>query len=91
MVASPEREGVIRTAWNERGAAQWDREFHGRGLAPLNIPASMKKRKIKPGHAPLPHHDTLEFRLERKTIGHRPVTAIVCEGVAVEWWPVQSA
>ena len=90
MATSPEREHVIRTAWKERGADQWDREFHGRGLVSLNIPASTKKQKLKPGHEPLPRHDNLEFRLERRTIGRRPVTAIVCEGVAVEWWPVKS-
>ena len=86
MAPSPERERMIRTAWKERGAAQWDREVHGRGLASLNIPASTKKRKQKPGNAPVPRHDNLEFRLERRTIGGKPITAIVCEGVVVESW-----
>jgi hypothetical protein len=59
-------------------------------LDSLKIPASTKKRKLTPGQALLPRPDNLQFRLERRTIGHRPVTAIVCEGVAVEWWPVKS-
>ena len=87
MVATnPERARVIRTAWKERGAAQWDREVHGRGLEPLNIQASTDMQTPKPGHPPIPPYDNLEFHLERTTIDGEPMTSIVCEGVAVETW-----
>jgi hypothetical protein len=60
---SPERESIIRTAWKERGAKQWDPQVHGRGLAPLNIQASTDMQTTKPGQQPLLPYDNLEFRL----------------------------
>ena len=89
MATSPERERVIRAAWKERGALQWDPQVHGRGLEPLNIQAATDMRPQKPGHPPLPPYDNLEFRLERTTIDDEPMTSIVCEGVVVATWPDQ--
>jgi hypothetical protein len=80
VATSPERESIIRTAWKERGAKQWDPEDHGRGLAPLNIPASTDMQTIEPN---------LEFRLGGTEIDGTPMTAIVCEGIVVESWPIQ--
>ena len=87
MAISPERESIIRAAWKKRGAKQWDAEIHGRGLAPLNIQASTMRR-TKPGQ-PLPPYDNLEFRLGGTELDGTPMTAIVCEGVVVELWPIQ--
>jgi hypothetical protein len=86
---SPERESIIRTAWKERGAKQWDPQVHGRGLAPLNIQASTDMQTTNAGQQPLLPYDNLEFRLGGTEIDGTPMTAIVCEGVVVESWPIQ--
>jgi hypothetical protein len=80
VATSPERESIIRTAWKERGAKQWDPEVHGRGLAPLNIQAFTGMQTTEPN---------LEFKLGGTEIDGTPMTAIVCEGVVVESWPIQ--
>jgi hypothetical protein len=85
MSVSPERERVIRTAWKARGADQWDREVHGRGLASLNIQASTNMRTAK-SMRPITPYDNLEFRLVQATTGNVPIYSIVCEGVVVETW-----
>jgi hypothetical protein len=70
------RERVIRTAWAERGKAQWNPETHGRGLVSLHIPAN-------PDAKPPPFNE-LEFRMVRTFLGERRIDSIVCDDVVVE-------
>jgi hypothetical protein len=83
MATSRDRERIIRTAWAERGKAQWDPNTHGRGLLSVHIPAKVEMKPVRFG-APLPPYDDLEFRLVRATRNGQSVTSIVCEGVVVE-------
>jgi hypothetical protein len=83
MDQSEDRERIIRSAWEERGKAQWDPETHGRGLLSLHIPAKVEMTPVRLG-APLPPHDDLEFRLVRATMSGQPINYIVCEDVVVE-------
>jgi hypothetical protein len=83
MATNPARERIIRTAWEERGSKQWNPAIHGRGLAPLNLPASVDMTPVRPGQ-PLPSHDNLEFRLLTATTGNR---SIVCEDVVLVTLP----
>jgi hypothetical protein len=83
MVATENRERIIRAAWEERGKAQWDLNSHGRGLLSLHIPAKVEMRPARVG-TPLPPYDDLEFRLVRATMSGLPIDSIVCEGVVVE-------
>jgi hypothetical protein len=76
MATSPARERIIRTAWEERGSKQWDPTIHGRGLAPLNMAASMDMTPERPGH-PLPLYDNLEFRLVTATMNGQAIKSIV--------------
>jgi hypothetical protein len=72
MATSPARERIIRTAWEERGSKQWEPTIHGRGLAPLNISASVDMTPERPGQ-PLPPDDNLEFRLVTAATGNRSI------------------
>jgi hypothetical protein len=85
MAASPSREQIIRTAWDERGSKLWKTEIHGRG-EPLNIQASTDMRPPRPGQ-PMPPFDNLEFRLVRGTMNGYPIDSIVCEDVVVAMLP----
>jgi hypothetical protein len=86
MATSAERERIIRAAWDERGSKLWKSEIHGRGLATLEIQASVDMKPIRPGQ-PLPHPDLLEFRLVRGTMNGYPIDSVVCENVVVAMLP----
>ena len=85
MTATPERERMIRAAWDERGSKQWDPVVHGRGLASLTIQTS--DLRSVPFEQPLLPYDDLEFRLVSATMRGRAVNSVVCEGVVVATLP----
>jgi hypothetical protein len=86
MATGPERERIIRTAWEERGSKQWDPATHGRGLGPLNIAATTDMQPVRPGR-PIPPHDNLEFHLVSATMSGQQINSIVCEDVVVATLP----
>jgi hypothetical protein len=86
MAINAARERTIRAAWDERGSKLWKSEIHGRGLATLEVEASVDMRPIRPGQPP-PHPDILEFRLVRETMNGYPIDSVVCEGVVVAMLP----
>jgi hypothetical protein len=87
MATTPERERLIRDAWNERGSKEWEPATHGRGLKSLNIQASTDMRTA-PFAYPMPPYDNLEFRLVHATIDGQPMDSVVCEDVVVLTLPM---
>jgi len=88
MAVTPKRRRLIMAVWRDRGAAAWDPEVHGKGLAPLHIKVLDSMGPRSSAHAPLQLSEILEFRLESIMVRGRPVPSIVCEGVVVATRPV---
>jgi hypothetical protein len=86
MATSPERERIIRAAWDERGSRAWDPATHGQGLLPLHIQAKADMRPARFGR-PLPPHDNLKFRLVPAMMGGQAIHSIVCEDIVVATLP----
>jgi hypothetical protein len=70
-----EREKLIHRRWTETGIKMWNPNFHGAGLAALNIQGGVELLPVKPGET-LPGYDKLEFRLIEGLIA--------CEGIFVD-------
>ncbi|WP_128931890.1 hypothetical protein [Bradyrhizobium zhanjiangense] len=75
-----DREQLIRTAWLERGKAQWDRSDKRR---PISLSATAETRPVQLGEVS-PEYDELIFNLMWTEFEGRPARWIVCEGVVVE-------
>jgi hypothetical protein len=83
MAASEDREKIIRTAWEERGKAQWNPDIHGRGLISLHISSKVETTPHRLAETLAPNDD-LEFRLVRATMSGQSMDSILCEGIVVE-------
>jgi hypothetical protein len=79
----PVRHASVLFEPHGRGSKQWDPTIHGRGLAPLNISASVDMTPERPGQ-PLPPDDNLEFRLVTAATGNR---SILCENLVLVTLP----
>jgi hypothetical protein len=79
----PDREKLIRRRWLETGIKIWNLDYHGAGLAALNIQGQTELLPPKPGET-LPGYDTLEFKTVQSSVNGEAVNQIVCEGVVVD-------
>jgi hypothetical protein len=83
MAVTPKRRRLIIAAWRDRGAAAWNPDTHGKGVAPLEIPAQRSMGRGSFSHKPIQGPDNLEFRLQSRMVRGKPVPWVVCEGVFV--------
>jgi hypothetical protein len=82
MAVARKRKRLIIAVWRDQGAATWDPQIHGKGLAPLQIKVPDPGPRSQ-APAPLELSETLEFRLESRMVRGKPFPSIVCEGVVV--------
>ena len=83
MSDNESREDLIRRRWAETGSKLWKHDFHGAGLASLNIQGRSSVTAADFG-SPKPEYDNLEFRMVRSLMNGQPIDNIVCQGVIVK-------